>query len=230
MGKRSEIVIVNIIDKIEKKNTSYSLLEEMLHAVSHGIGIIFGIVGLAVLIVLSSFHGKEIHFFSYLIYGCSFIFLYTVSTLYHAIPFKAAKAYLKICDHSAIYIFIAGSYTPFVLLHLKTTTSYILLIIVWFFTLCGCVLKLFLTGKYRLLSTLLYVLMGWLVLVDMNALRSHLPSQALFYLLLGGALYTVGAGFYLLRHIPFHHVVWHFFVLIASICHYIALVISSNWL
>ena len=218
-----------VMNKMEEKVMTYSFVEEVLHAISHGFGIVLGIVGLTVLMVLSSLYGQGIHFCSYLIYGCSFIFLYTASTLYHAIPYRRVKTYLKICDHIAIYFFIAGSYTPFVLLHLKTTTSYVLLVVVWLFAIGGSVLKLFLTGKLRLLSTLLYILMGWLVVIDMKSLMVILAPQALFYLFLGGVLYTVGAGVYLLRHIPFHHVIWHLFVLIASICHYVALLISSNW-
>ena len=210
-------------------DSHYPLAEEITNAITHGIGIVLGIIGLTVLMVFSIIHCGTKEILSYLIYGISFILLYTSSTLYHAIPYPKVKKILKKCDHICIYLFIAGSYTPFLVLHMQSRTSFYILLTVWITAACGTVFKLFYAGKWRFLSTFFYVLMGWLIMIDGKALYNTLDKTALFYLFLGGLTYTFGALLYLIKKIPFNHALWHLCVLAASVFHYIAIFLSAKW-
>ena len=175
----------------------YCLKEEIWSSVIHGIGILFGVAGLAVLVTLSAFYGDVWSIVSTAIFGVSMIVLYAASTLYHAIPFPEAKRKLKKFDHISIYYLIAGSYTPFLLVNLRGTTGWIIFGIIWFLALTGTILKLFSQGSgTKFWSIGLYLLMGWLIVFASGQLVSAIPATGLAFLIAGGLFYTLGIFFY----------------------------------
>lgn len=207
----------------------YSLGEEIFNAITHGLGVIFGIVALTVLCVLSSHFGTLSHTISYLVYGCSLILLYTCSTLYHALPSPKIKTLFKICDHSSIYVLIAGTYTPFLMLNLKGHNGMLLLGVIWGLAILGIIFKVFFTGRFKVLSTLLYVGMGWLIIFAYTPLKSNIRPEGLNWLLAGGLSYTLGTVFYLAKKTRYSHSIWHLFVLAGSVFHFIAIIYGANF-
>jgi hemolysin III len=206
----------------------YSLKEEIAHSIIHGLGALFGIVALTVLIVLASLYGTTSHMVSYIVYGSSLILLFLASTLYHALPHMKAKRIFKVADHAAIYLLIAGTYTPFLLLNLKGDWGLALMITVWGLALVGVTFKLFFTGRFKLFSTLTYIFMGWIVVIVAKPLSEALSPESFFWMAAGGLAYMLGTVFYLNKKLPYHHAIWHVFVLAGSICHFVAVVDSSN--
>ncbi len=204
----------------------YSRGEEIANSVIHGLGALLGVVGMTVLLVLAMLYGTRAHFVSYLIYGSSLIFLYAASTLYHALPFIKAKSIFKVLDHVGIYLLIAGTYTPFLVLNLSGGWALGMLITIWSLALIGSVFKLFFTGRFTLVSTLMYIAMGWVVVVAYKPMTQALSSEIINWILLGGFFYTGGTVVYLMKRVPYHHAVWHGFVLCGSIAHYVAVVIA----
>ena len=193
--------------------------EEFLNTISHGIGIVLGVFGLVFLLLKN----RETNHFSTLsiwIYGFCLIALYTASTIYHAIEHETKKKKAQIFDHIGIFLLIAGTYTPICLITLEQTTGWRLFLIIWSIAALGLIMKLFLTGKVEKLSLLIYLGMGWLAVTEMNQLMNLLPTEALLYLTIGGAFYTLGTIFYASKRIPYGHFIWHLFVLGGSICHY----------
>ena len=193
-------------------------LEEQLNTMSHGIGVLFGIVGFIFLLLKKD--QTQWSLFSVLVYGISLIILFTASTLYHAEKTETRKHYFRIVDHVSIYLLIAGTYTPVLLLLLAPSKGWLLFWIVWGIAAFGVILKLFFTGRFEVFSTLLYLVMGWLIVFDFNALVSSMETGGLILLIAGGIAYTVGIVFYAIEKIPFNHVIWHVFVLAGAICHY----------
>jgi hemolysin III len=208
---------------------TYSVKEEILNSITHGLGVIFGIVALTVLCVLSAYFGTITHTISYLVYGCSLILLYTSSTLYHALPSPKLKTLFKIFDHSAIYLLIAGTYTPFLILNLGHDIGFTLLAIIWALAIMGIIFKVFFTGKFKLISTLLYVGMGWLIIFAYDPLKDNLRPEGVYWLLAGGVTYTLGTVFYLAKKLKYTHAIWHMFVLAGSIFHFIAIIYGANF-
>ena len=205
----------------------YCLREEIWNSVIHGIGILFGVAGLAVLVTLSAFYGDVWSIVSTAVFGVSMIVLYAASTLYHAIPFPEAKRKLKKFDHISIYYLIAGSYTPFLLVNLRGTTGWIIFGIIWFLALTGTILKLFSQGSgTKLWSIGLYLLMGWLIVFASGQLVSAIPATGLFFLIAGGLFYTLGIFFYVWKSRKYMHAIWHFFVLSGTIMHFFAILYS----
>ncbi|KUK15195.1 MAG: Channel protein, hemolysin III family [Petrotoga mobilis] len=204
------------LDNIEKFTTG----EEIANAVIHGIGTLLSIVALVLLIVFSAINGKPWSIFSSVIYGLSLIILYLSSTLYHSFQRKKIKDLFEIFDHSAIYILIAGTYTPFALVTLNGSLGWFIFSVVWVLAAIGIIFKIFFVKRFRILSTILYIAMGWLVVFAMEPLVSNLDFWGLFWLVIGGILYTVGTIFYVWRKIPYHHALWHLIVLAGSICHF----------
>lgn len=200
----------------------YSMGEEIANSITHGVGALFSIVALVLMVIYSAIYGSAVHVFSSTLFGVSLIILYTFSTLYHAITHKKAKLVLEIMDHSAIYFLIAGTYTPFTLITLRDSIGINLFIIIWSMAIIGAVLKVFLVKKFMIISTLIYIFMGWLVIFGFRHITEALSSQGLFWLILGGVLYTVGTIFYMWRKIKFHHMIWHLFVLSGSFAHFFA--------
>ena len=198
-------------------NTPKEILEEQWNAYSHALGIILGLLGTLVL-----FLQKPTQFASwpFAIYSFSVILLFTASTLYHSFYQPAIKEKLRILDHISIYYLIAGTYTPVCWFLLKDSRGVLLLILVWSIALIGTGLKLFYTGKFEVLSLVLYGVMGWLIVIDLPFLLKNFSESQLFYLALGGVFYTLGMVFYAVKKIPFNHLIWHFFVLGGAISHW----------
>ncbi|QDQ26230.1 hemolysin III family protein [Chitinimonas arctica] len=196
---------------------------ERFNSISHLIGSIFSVTGLVVLVVLASLQGDPWKIVSFSIYGATLVVLYTASTVYHSIRQPRAKAWLRKLDHSAIYLLIAGSYTPFALITLRGTWGWLLFGLSWGLAIFGIAQELTLGRRTRVLSLILYVVMGWLVLIAIKPLMAALPAGGLAWLAAGGVVYSLGIYFYLnderVRH---YHGIWHLFVLGGSICQYVS--------
>jgi len=197
--------------------------EEKFNVASHFIGLLLSIVALVLLVVKSSLYGSAWHIVSYSIYGVSLIILYLASTLYHNSKNPVKRSKLNIFDHAAIFVLIAGSYTPFTLVTLQGTIGWVLFGLVWGAALAGVIFKLFFIGKFDKLSTIMYVLMGWMVLIAAKPLYENLSSQGLFWLVVGGIFYTVGAVFYAQNKLKFNHAIFHVFVLLGSLSHFVSI-------
>ncbi len=200
----------------------HSLREELANALTHGLGATAALAGGAVLITLAALYGDRWQLIGAIVFGICLLLLYIASTLYHAIQHPVAKARLKVFDHCAIYLLIAGTYTPFTLIGLRGPWGWGLFAAIWLLALSGVVFKLFYTGRFRLLSTLIYLAMGWLVLVAIKPLLGALDGWTLGWLLAGGVCYTLGTVFYHRPALPYAHAIWHMFVIAGSVCHYVA--------
>ncbi len=195
--------------------------EEIANAITHGIGVIFSIVAIVLLVVFSVHRGPR-YVVSVSIYGATLFILYLASTLYHSFTGKA-KNIFRIFDHSAIYLLIAGTYTPFTFLIMEGWKRWFLFGLIWALAITGILFKVFFTGRFTFLSTLLYILMGWIVVLFIRTIIHAMPSSGLWLLVAGGLSYTIGAVFYLFKWFKFHHAVWHLFVLAGSILHFLAI-------
>jgi hemolysin III len=196
--------------------------EEIANAVTHGIGVILSIGGGAVLITLASIHAGAREIISVVVFSAALVLLYTASTLYHAARHPRLKSRLKVLDHCAIFLMIAATYTPFTIAAIRGGWGWSLFGIVWGLAVFGIVFKLFFTGRFKALSTLTYIGMGWLVVVAFAPLSQALTPTALTLLILGGVFFTAGTPFYHFDRLPFSHAVWHLFVLAGSISHFAA--------
>lgn len=194
---------------------------ELANALTHGAGALAAAAGTAVLLVLASLHGDAWHIVSSAVFGATLVLLYTASTVYHAVRAPRAKARLRVLDHSAIYLLIAGTYTPFTLVGLRGGWGWSLFGVVWGLAVAGVVFKLFFIERFHRLSTALYVAMGWMVVVAIVPMVQRLPAVTLAWLVAGGVAYTAGTAFYHGRR-PYAHAVWHLFVLAGSACHFAA--------
>lgn len=193
--------------------------EEKLNTITHGIGAIAGVIGL--LVLGFNYNPDVISLTPILIYGFGIIFLFSASTIYHYISTIRLKRKFRILDHISIYFLIAGTYTPICSSVLKESEGTNILIAVWSITAVGLILKLFFTGKFEKISLLLYLVMGWMIMFDISTFTEVVSSKALTYLILGGVFYTVGVVFYVLRKLKYHHVIWHIFVLLGALFHYL---------
>lgn len=207
----------------ENLNHLYSNTEEKLNVLTHGFGLVLTIISLPLLIIKSLNYQEFWQISSFVIYAISLIVLYAASTFYHAAKKPKLRRKLNIFDHAAIYVLIAGSYTPFCLVTLPEKSGWYLFIFVWIFALTGVVLKLFFTGKFDKLSTALYLIMGWQVVFLIKPLMHNLSSDGLFYLIAGGVFYTVGAIFYSIGKVKYNHAIFHIFVLLGSFSHFWAI-------
>ena len=194
--------------------------EEQLNAWTHGIGALLGIVALVLLIVYVD-NATPWSLFSVIVYGISIIILFLASTLYHAVKGEKRKHYFRIVDHISIYLLIAGTYTPVLLITLSNSLGWPLFWTVWGIAAFGVILKLFFTGKFEIFSTLLYLVMGWLIIFDFTNLSDAIGPNGILWLFAGGLSYTVGIIFYALQKVPYFHVIWHLFVLGGAICHFL---------
>jgi hemolysin III len=197
-------------------------VEEKLNAITHGVGALLAVCGLIRLTVMASLNGGIWHVVSFSIYGSSLVLLYLASTLYHSFRNERIKYVLKIVDHAAIYLLIAGTYTPFTLVSLHGSLGWTVFGVTWGLAVIGIVFKVFFVRRFKLFSTLCYIFMGWLVLIVIKPLAAALPIMGLYWLIGGGIFYTVGALFYLARQLPYNHTVWHLFVLAGSFAHFVA--------
>lgn len=201
----------------------YSKNEELLNVVTHGAGLALSLLGLILLINRALELGSGKLLLSFSIFGISLILLYSASTLYHSTTNLRKRYIFKIFDHIAIFVLIAGTYTPFALITLQGKTGWIILVVVWAIALVGTVLKLFFTGRFKILSTLLYVGMGWVIVFAIEPLIENLSHQGLWWLMGGGLAYTVGAILYSISLIRYNHAIFHLFVLLGSYCHFISI-------
>ena len=208
---------------------NYLTKEERLNAISHGVGILLGFVFLPILLNTDSSH-NFLNQVSLCIYGISFIVLFLASTLYHAITNPQKKHLARKFDHISIFFHIAGTYTPVCLITLIDSNGWLLFILIWSFALLGFILKLFLTGKFNKLSTLLYLGMGWIAILEFKNLFQLFDQKTFFCLTLGGLFYTLGVFFYASKKIKYHHFIWHLFVLAGAVSHFLMIyfVVKSN--
>ncbi len=200
----------------------HSFREELWSALTHGLGAVASLGAGAVLITLAALWGNAWQLGSAIVFGVSLLLLYVASTLYHAIPHQSVKARLKVFDHCAIFVLIAGTYTPFTLIGLREHGGWWMFAAIWTLAVIGVVFKLFFTGRFKGLSTLTYIAMGWLVLFAIRPLLQQIDLATLAWLFCGGIAYTAGTIFYMSRRIPYAHAIWHVFVLVGSICHFVA--------
>ena len=198
---------------------NYSFAEELVNAITHGIGAILSVVALTLMIIVAN---NSIALTSAIVYGSSMILLFLASTLYHAITHTPTKQVMKILDHCAIYLLIAGTYTPFMLISLQDTWGYTLLSVVWVLAAIGIYFKIVFKHRFKKISLITYLGMGWLVIIAMPEMITKIASGGLALIASGGVAYTFGAVFYSIKKIPFNHAIWHVFVLVGSVCHFLA--------
>ena len=198
--------------------------EEIANAITHGLGAFLAIAALILLIVFAAIKGTALHVVSFSIFGTTLVLLYTASTLYHSLTHKGAKNLFNKFDHMAIYLLIAGTYTPFCLVALRGWIGWTLLGIVWSSAILGVVMKAFHTGKKQLLSTILYVIMGWVVLLAIQPLYHAVSVNTFILLIAGGISYTLGTIFFIKDGIRFFHSIWHLFVLGGSVMHFFSVI------
>jgi hemolysin III len=201
--------------------------EEIANAITHGVGALLSIAGLVILVVFASIKGNAWHIVSFSIFGTCLVLLYTASTLYHSFRSARVKKVFRIMDHAAIFLLIAGTYTPFTLTLLRGGWGWILFGLVWGLGLSGIVFKVFFVNKFNTISTIIYLLMGWMIIIAANPLIASVPTGGLYLLVAGGAAYSLGTIFYLWEKLPYSHMVWHLFVLGGSICHFFAVLLYT---
>jgi hemolysin III len=206
-------------------NTDEEWFEELANGITHGIGLVLSVVGLAVLVFLSVMRGNAWHIAGCTTFGVSLVLLYTASTMYHSFRSARWKRILKTLDHTAIYLLIAGTYTPFTLVNLRGFWGWTLFTLVWSLSVFGILWKIFNVDRHQIISTLIYVAMGWLVVIAIKPLVLGIPLSGIAWLVAGGLFYTVGVIFFAANRIPYNHAIWHIFVLAGSICHYIAVML-----
>ena len=200
----------------------YSPIEEKTNIISHAIGFILSIVALVLLVRHANLYGNVLHIVSFSIFGASLIILYAASTFYHSTKKPELRNRLRIFDHASIYVLIAGTYTPFTLVTLNGPTGWVILGASWGMALTGITLKIFFTGKYKFISTLMYVFMGWIIIFAIKPVFNNLPLEGFFWLVAGGMSYTIGAIIYSIKKIKFNHAIFHMFVLLGSACHFVS--------
>lgn len=196
--------------------------DELANSITHGIGLVLSIAGFVVLLVFAIMRGGALQIASCAVYGATLVCVYAASTLYHALPSPRVKHVLKIFDHCAIYLLIAGTYTPFTLVSLRGGWGWSLFAIVWALAMAGIVFKLWFVDHFKILSTVLYLAMGWIAIVAIKPLLSSIPAHGMYWLVAGGLLYSIGVAFFAARRLRFAHAIWHLFVIGGSTCHYFA--------
>ncbi|MFH0879653.1 MAG: hemolysin III family protein [Lentisphaerota bacterium] len=197
--------------------------EELANSITHGVGMVLSAAGLVVLVVMASFKGNRWHMISFSIYGASLLMLYTASTLYHSFQSSRVKHVLRIIDHASIYLLIAGTYTPFLLINLRGGWGWSLFGTVWGLSAIGIIFQAFFVNRFKAFATLVYVLMGWLVIIAFKPLVMNVPVGGILMMAAGGLFYTFGVVFYVMKNMRYHHAVWHLMVLAGSVCHYFAI-------
>jgi len=202
------------------------LRRELANSLTHGIGILFGVASIPVLSAVAARVDNVPGIVGATIYAFCLLMVFTFSTLYHGMQHPVAKRVLKIFDHIAIFFLIAGTYTPFLLTFMLDPFGITMLSVLWSLVLIGMFFKIFFTGRFKVVSTLIYVIMGWMLLFGGKRFFEVLPTPVMVMLIVGGGLYTLGTIFYLAKRIPYHHAIWHLFVLAAAICHYVAVLLA----
>jgi len=209
-----------------KSKKMYSLGEEIANSITHGIGVVFSIVVLTILLVYAIWQRSAISIIGFSVYGFCSIIMYLSSTLYHSFQSPKIKSILRVLDHSAIYLYIAGTYTPITLLSLEGYWRIGILVGVWTLAVLGILFKVFTFNKfekYKIASLTLYIAMGWVVIIAVKPMLEAIPVQFFMWLLAGGIVYTLGTIFYAVKKIPFNHAIWHLFVLAGSVVHFLGI-------
>lgn len=204
----------------------YTKKEEIANGITHGLGVIFGIVAVTILLFMAINERNVPRIVSFSIYGACIILMFLSSTLYHSFTIERVKQILRVFDHSSIFLFIAGTYTPIALLALQGKLRLIILIGIWIIALLGITFKIFTFGKfdkYKALSLILYIGMGWIAIIPIKAIINATSINFFYWILAGGIMYTLGTIFYSIKKIPYSHAIWHVFVLIASITHFLGI-------
>ncbi len=203
---------------------NYTIAEEVANAITHGIGIVLSVVALVLLVVFATQGGDIWRIVSVSIFGSTLILLYAASTLYHALPQPQVKRMLRVVDHGAIYLLIAGTYTPFLLGDMRGPWGWSLFGLLWGAALSGIIFKIFFVGRFNFIATMLYLAMGWTVVVALKPALEMIPLAALILMAIGGLAYTSGVAFYLWDRLPYNHAIWHLFVLTGSAFHFAAII------
>lgn len=201
----------------------YPPLEEKLNVASHALGLFLGLIAVVLLLRHENLGTDLTKTFSVGLFGFSLIILYASSTFYHQAKTVSLRLKLRVLDHVSVYLLIAGTYSPFVLITLNSPTGWGIFYICWGMVAVGSILKIFFTGRFKVLSTLMYVFMGWMIVFAWDDLMLSLHPRGVFWLITGGASYTIGAILYAIKGIRFNHAIFHLFVLIGSVCHFIAI-------
>ena len=201
----------------------YSNSEEWANRIIHGLGTLLSIAGLVLLIVYSIENGNIWHIVSTSIFGASLVLLYTCSTINHSFSSPKLKVFFRKMAHIAIYILIAGTYTPMTLVSLHGPWGFFLFSIIWGLSLIGIIFKVFFVGRFNVISTIIYIIMGWLGMIALKPMIDSLTMNGFILLTAGGATYSLGAIFYLWEKLPFNHSIWHLFVLGGSVCHFLTI-------
>ncbi|WKY58076.1 hemolysin III family protein [Vibrio sp. SNU_ST1] len=204
--------------------SEYSDIEERANAITHGLGVVLGVVGLILLLIRAfDYQADMLTVASMTVYGSSIILLFLASTLYHSITTEKTKRLLKTLDHCAIYLLIAGSYTPFLLVGLRTPLAMGLMAVIWGIALVGIIMKIAFVYRFKRLSLFIYLAMGWLSLIVVYQLAMNIDIGGLVLLAVGGVIYSLGVIFYVAKRIPYNHAIWHLFVLAGCACHFFAI-------
>jgi hemolysin III len=212
--------------KQNPKDTPFTLKQEIVHSMIHGFGIMFGIISIPILTALAAKEANVTAIIGASIYGFCFLMLFTFSALYHSFQQPHVKRVLEIFDHISIYFLIAGTYTPFLLIYLNNSFGITLLAVLWGLTFLGIFFKIFFTGRFEIISVIVYVLMGCILVAGGRRFFTELPSDVLTFIMIGGGLYLIGIIFYLWQGFTWHHALWHFLVLAAAVCHYVAVLLA----
>jgi len=208
------------------KDTPFTLQQELVHSIIHAFGMLFGVISIPILTALAAKNANVPGIVGASIYGFCFLMLFSFSTLYHGFQQPQVKRVLEIFDHISIYFLIAGTYTPFLLIYLNNAFGITLLTVLWSLTALGIVFKIFFTVRFNKLSVFIYLAMGWILVSGGKRFFTALPTNVLIFIIIGGVLYSTGVIFYTWQKYSWHHAVWHFFVLAAAVCHYVAVLLA----
>ncbi|MCW3118138.1 MAG: hemolysin [Chitinophagaceae bacterium] len=210
----------------KSKGIPFTLKQELIHSIIHAFGILFGIISIPILTVLAAKNTNVAGIVGASIYGFCFLMLFTFSTLYHSFQQPQVKRVLEIFDHISIYFLLDGTYTPFLLIYLNNSFGITLLSVLWGLTVLGVIFKIFFTGRFEVISIIIYLIMGWILIVGGKRFFTELPTDVVIFIIIGGGLYSIGIIFYLWDKYDWHHALWHFFVLAAAVCHYVAVLLA----
>lgn len=206
-----------------QKTKTYSPMEEKLNVASGALGLALSIIAFGFIVVRINLHESIYHMVSFYIFGASLMLSYAASTCYHSAKKYKLRNLLQTIDHSSIYILIAGTYTPYALITLKKTIGWDIFYISWGLALAGILFKIFFTGRFKVISTIMYVLMGWIIVFAINPLIQNLSFSGLLWLMAGGVSYTIGAVLYSIKKVKFNHAIFHMLVLLGSFCHFMSI-------
>ncbi|OEG75807.1 hemolysin III family protein [Shewanella colwelliana] len=223
---QSQSIVINSEKSISKAKPAYSSREEFANAISHGLGIIAGIIALIFSIIKGVDTLTPVQLFGVILYCSSIILLFSCSTLYHSVSDVGLKHKLKIADHCAIYLLIAGTYTPLMLIELNNSQTNWILSAIWIIAIGGVLFKTLFIHRFKVFSVILYLVMGWLCVFVMNDLIAAMSSLGFSLLLIGGLFYSVGVIFYVVKRIPYNHAIWHLFVLGGALSHFLCIYLT----